>query len=358
MKAWRVYGIGEMKLDDIPEPKIQPGWILCKVRMVQISITEVSNYLGLSGNIKKLLEEKSPRQMFGHEFCAEVIEVGAGVKRVNKGDRIFYFGRPACRECALCLAGYEELCVKGPMLGVGIPGALAEYILLPAGGVMVVPDKLTDSEAAAMQPLVGTIGAINLIGINMGDTVAVIGQGSMGLNATQVCRACGATKVIGIDVNDEVLEMASRLGADVIVNAKKVNPVQAVKEATGGVGADVVFECAGGSPKQGLSGTTSLSQAIAMVRDQGRISQVALLGANAMMDISPFNQSGIMYRGLGASTRRLAQYSVDLVASKRVQLAPLVNHILKGIENIPEAIEITANKAKYKTVNPAQVVIK
>jgi threonine dehydrogenase-like Zn-dependent dehydrogenase len=357
MKAWRVYGIGEMRLEEIPVPKVQPGWVLARVRMVQVSVTEVSNYRGLSGNLARLLEEKSPRQMFGHEFCAEVIEVGEGVKRIRKGDRIFYYGRPACHQCSLCLSGYEELCVKGPMLGVGIPGALAEYVLLPAGGLIAVPDAITDSEAAAMQPVVGTMGAIHLIGVNMGDTVAVIGQGSMGLNATQICRVCGAGKVIGIDVNDEVLAMASRLGADIVINAKKVDPVEAVREATGGVGVDVVFECAGGSPKQGLSGMSSLSQAMRMVRDQGKISQIALLGANATTDVSPLNQSGVMYRGLGTSNHKLAQYTIDLVASKRVQLTPLVTHILEGIDKVPEAIEITANKAKYKTINPAQVKI-
>jgi threonine dehydrogenase-like Zn-dependent dehydrogenase len=357
MKAWRVYGIGDMRLDDIPIPKIEPGWVLTKIRMVQVSITEVANFRGLSGNLERLLKEKSPRQMFGHEFCGEVIEVGEGVNRIKQGDRVVYYGRPACHQCALCLAGYEELCCKGPMLGEGIPGALAEYALLPAEGMIAVPDIITDSEVAAMQPLIGTMGAIHLIGVDMGDTVAVVGQGSMGLNATQVCRVCGAGKVIGVDVNDDVLAVASRLGADIVINARKVDPVEAVLEATGGIGADIVFECAGGSPQQGLSGTTALSQAMRMVRDQGKISQIALLGANATIDISPLNTSGIMYRGLGPSFHKLAQYAVDLVASKRVQLAPLVTHILQGLDKVPEAFEITGNKAKYRTINPAQVKV-
>jgi threonine dehydrogenase-like Zn-dependent dehydrogenase len=126
-------------------------------------------------------------------------------------------------------------------------------------------------------------------------------------------------------------------------------------EATHGVGADLVVECAGGSPKQGLSGTSALAQAMQMVRDKGRISQIALLGNNAQVDISPLNQSGVMYRGLSSGSRKLANYAVNLVASKRVQLAPLITHILEGIEKVPEAFEITGNKAKYKAINPAQV---
>jgi len=357
MKAWRVYGIGDIRLDDVPVPDIKPGWVLVKIRMVQLSITEVANFQGTSGNVSKQLAEQSPRQMFGHELCGNVVNVGEGVSRVKVGDRVTYYGRAPCHRCALCLAGYEDLCCSGPMLGADIPGGLAEYVLLPAEGLISIPDAITDSEATAMQPLVGTMGAIRLIGVEMGDSVVVLGQGSMGLNATQICRTCGAGRVIGVDVRDDALAMASRLGADVVINASKVDPVDAVIKATGGIGADIVFDCAGGSPKQGLSGTTSISQAMRMVRDQGKISQIALLGPNANVDVSPINTKGVLYRGLGSSTRKLAQYSIDLVASKRVQLAPLVTHILEGIDKIPKAFEITANKGKFGAINPAQVKI-
>lgn len=357
MKAWRVYGIGDIRLDDVPMPKIQPGWVLIKIRMVQVSITEVAHLQGTSGNLEKLLEEESPRQMFGHELCGDAIEVGEDVSLIKVGDRVIYYGRVACHKCALCLAGYEELCCKGPMVGLDIPGGLAEYALLPAGGLISIPDTITDSEAAAMQPLVGTMGAVHLTGVEMGDTVVVLGQGSMGLNATQICRVCGAGKVISVDVRDDTLAMSSQLGADIVINASKVDPVDAVLEATGGVGADIVFDCAGGSPKQGLSGMTTIEQAMRMVRDQGKISQVALLEPNAKVNVSPINMSGVQYRGLGSGTRKLGQYTVDLVASKRVQLAPLVTHVLEGLDKVSEAIEITGNKAKYGAINPAQVKV-
>jgi threonine dehydrogenase-like Zn-dependent dehydrogenase len=191
----------------------------------------------------------------------------------------------------------------------------------------------------------------------MGDTIVVLGQGSMGLNATQICRVCGAAKVIGVDITQNNLDMSKKLGADMVINAKKVDPIEAVMEATHGVGADLVIECAGGSPKLGLSGTSALSQAMQMVRDKGRISQIALLGANAQVDISPLNQSGVMYRGLSSGSRKLANYAVDLVATKRVQLAPLVTHELEGLDKMLEAIEITGNKAKYGAINPAQVKV-
>lgn len=357
MKAWRVYGMGDMRLDDIPIPKIKAGWALIKIHMVQVSVTEVAMFQGTSGNVASLLQESSPRQMFGHELCGDVVEVGEGVTRVKLGDRVTYYGRAPCRNCALCHAGYEELCCKGPMLGVGIPGGLSEYILLPQEGLISVPGTITDSECTALQPLVGTMGAIRLIGVELGDIVVVLGQGSMGLNAMQISRVCGAGRVIGVDVSDHALAMSSRLGADAVINASNGDPVEAVLEATCSVGADIVVDCAGGSPKQGLSGTTSIAQAMRMVRDQGKISQIALLGPNAKVDVSPINSRGVLYRGLGSSNRKLAQYTVDLVATKRVQLAPQVTHVLEGLDKMPEAFEITGNKAKFKAINPAQVKV-
>ncbi|MBN1192060.1 MAG: zinc-binding dehydrogenase [Dehalococcoidales bacterium] len=355
MKAWRIYGPDDMRLDEIPIPEIKPGWVLAKIKKVQVSVTEVANFRSLSENPGKSSEGGPPRQMYGHEFCAEVIETGEGVCNVKTGDRIFYYGRPACRNCAMCRAGYEELCCKGPMLGIDIPGGLAEYVLLPGEGMMSIPPVITDSEAAAMQPLVGTLGAISLVGVEMGDTVVVLGQGSMGLNATQICRVSGAGKVIGVDINEDNLAMATRLGADAVVNASREEPVEAVLKATDGVGADLVFDCAGGNPKMGLSGVATVTQAMRIVRDQGKISQIALLGADARVDVSPINSKGVLYRGLGSSTAKLARYAVDLVATKRVQLAPLVTHVFDGLDKMPQAFEITGNKARYKAINPAQV---
>jgi threonine dehydrogenase-like Zn-dependent dehydrogenase len=355
MKAWRVYGPGDMRLDNIPMPEIKPGWVLVKIKIVQVSVTEVANFRNLSLCSIQQNEGSVPRQMYGHEFCAEVVDIGEGVSSVKRGDRIFYYGRPACHSCAMCRAGYEDLCCKGPMLGIDIPGGLAEYVLLPEKGMIIVPPAISDSEAAAMQPMVGTLGAIRLVGVEMGDTVAVIGQGSMGLNATQICRVCGASKVIGVDIVDDTLAMSSRLGADVVINSKKEDPVEAVIKATQGIGVDIVFDCAGGNPKMGLSGMTTVNQAMRMVRDQGRVSQIALLGASAIVDIKPINSKGVLYRGLGSSTAKLAQYAIDLVATKRVQLEPLVTHVIEGLDKMPEAFEITGNKAKYKAINPAQV---
>lgn len=360
MKAWRMYGIADMRLDDVPMPEIKSGWALVKMRLIQVGITETQQILGQTGRdrIEKLLQE-GPRQMFGHEFCGSVVEVGQGVSNVKVGDRVTFTRAAPCHNCEICSAGYEELCHKGPRLGVEIAGCLAEYELLPAESIMSIPDSVTDSEAQALHTLVGTVGDVYLTKIEMGDTVAVLGPGVMGLTFMQVSRVCGAGKIIAVASGnrEQTLELASQLGADIVINAKKRDPVEAALEATSGVGVDVVFECAGGSPQEGLAGTETLSQAFKMVRDNGKICQVAVLEHDAKLDIASVVPRGIQYIGHGAGSRKLDSYALQLLISKRVQLAPVVTHTLKGLDKLPEAIEITANKAKYGAMYPAQVIL-
>ncbi|MFC1933004.1 zinc-binding dehydrogenase [Chloroflexota bacterium] len=332
MKAWRVYVTGDMRLDDIPLPEVKPGSVLMKVKLLQLSVTEVVRLQSGLGNLEETIKEKGPIQLGGHEFCGEVVEVGEGVENVKVGERGFW--------------------VHGRM-----PNCLAEYTAPLASDVMSIPDVISDNEAAAMQPLVSSIGYVYTAKIELGDTVAVLGQGVMGLNCMQISRVCGAGRVIGVDVRDESLAVSAKLGADITIDAHKVDPVEAVLEITKGVGADVIFECAGGNPAQGLSATKTLNQALSMVRNNGKIMQVGLLPHDATVPVSVLNDKSIRYMGHVFGPFRLANYAVNLVKSKRVQVAPYITHVLEGLDKVPKAIEITGNKTKYGAINPAQVVV-
>jgi len=93
MKAWRFYDVGDMRLDDIPDPAAKPGWIVVRVNVLQVSVTEVQQalgkQLGQEKDLKTRLKEETPLQLFGHEFCGSVVQLGAGVKTVKLGDRVF-----------------------------------------------------------------------------------------------------------------------------------------------------------------------------------------------------------------------------------------------------------------------------
>lgn len=359
MKAWRWYDFGDMRLDEIPVPELKPGWVIAKTKVVQPSVTEAIRALGLPTlgvkTIRKLIAERAPIQLFGHEFCAEVVEVGDGVKGLKAGDRVAASSYVPCQECPLCLTGQQHRCRRGPVIGRHLPGAFAEYLALPAETLVKIPQGVDDHEGAIVQPLSGAVTAVATAKIEMGDTVAVFGQGVMGLYCAQVAKVSGARRVIGVDVREETLSIAKKLGVDVTINAKNEDPVSSILDITNGSGVEVAFECAGGSAEQGLAGSSTLIQTIEVMRDYGKIVQVALFGQPVELDTDVFRQKSLVYL-FPEAPGRLA-YTVDLLASKRVSVKPTITHLLEGLEKTPEAFEITSNKASYQAINPAQVVI-
>jgi threonine dehydrogenase-like Zn-dependent dehydrogenase len=257
----------------------------------------------------------------------------------------------------LCKAGMEERCRSGPGVGSNIPGLLAEYAAIPADNLMNVPDSITDAEAAAMQPLASSIDFIVPAKIEPGDTVVVLGQGTMGLHIMQVSRFYGAGKLIVTDLHEESLKVSRKCGADVTIDASKIDPVESILKATGGFGADIVFEAAGGSTRFGLSGTKTLEQAIKVVRDRGKIVQVGILSPDVTISPGFVVHKGVQYIGTGYVTNKDLNFVIQLVVSKKVQLASLITYTLEGLEQIPKAFEITANKAKHNNILAAQVVV-
>ena len=361
MKAWRFYRFGDMRLDDVPEPVCRPGHVIVEPLCVQPSVTEAQLAFGIPTLafevIKRRLETEAPVQLFGHEFCARIIEVGAGVTRVRPGDRVAARAKLPCGACPFCLNGKDHLCREGPIIGFQLPGCFAERALLPERALVRVDDRISDSEGACLQSLSDSVAAVETGGIALGDSVAILGQGSMGLECLQVARSSGAGLIVTVDVRDESCGVSRELGADRAVNAREDDPVAIIRELTGGNGADIVFECAGGSPKQGLSGTRSFAQALASVRAGGKVVGVSWFGAPMELDIDLLRERSLRVLFPDISTLAHLEHTVRLVASGRVRLKPTITHVLNGLEAVPEAFEITAHKGKYRAINPAQVVL-
>ena len=295
---------------------------------------------------------------------ARVIEVGEGVERVRPGDRVAARAKLPCGSCPFCRDGRNHLCRKGPIIGFQLPGCFAERALLPEIALVRVDDRISDSEAACLQSLSDSVAAVETAGINIGDSVAIYGQGSMGLECLQIARSSGAGLIVTVDVRDEACQVSREL-ADVAIDAvarpfaidaRADDPIATIKELTGGNGADVVFECAGGSPKQGLAGSRSLHQAIESVRSGGKLVGVSWFGASIELDVDLLRERSLRFLFPDISTLAHLEHTVRLVASGRVRLKPTITHVLHGLESVPQAFEITANKGKYRAINPAQVV--
>jgi threonine dehydrogenase-like Zn-dependent dehydrogenase len=361
MKAWRFYGFNDMRLDDVDEPVLKPRHVLVEVLCVQPSVTEAQLAYGIPTlafeKIKKRLETEAPVQLFGHEFCVRIIDTGPGVERFRIGDRVAARAKLPCENCPLCLSGRARLCRKGPIIGFQLPGCFSERAVLPDIALVKVDDRISDNEAACLQSLSDSVAAVETAQIGVGDSVAIFGQGSMGLECLQIARNCGAGLLITVDVREEACRISKELGADVALNASECNVVEAIRELTDGNGTDIVFECAGGSPKQGLSGNRTTLQAVDAVRSGGKIVGVSWFGAPFEVDVDLLRERSLRWVFPDISTVEHLEYTVHLVASGRVRLKPAITHVLHGIEQVPRAFEITANKGKYKAINPAQVMM-
>lgn len=360
MKAWRFYGFGDMRLDEVPAPVCRPGHVVVQILCVQPSVTEAQLAFGIPTlayeTIKRRLETEAPVQLFGHEFCARIVEAGEGVTRFRPGDRVAARAKLPCGNCPLCLTERSHLCRRGPIIGFQLPGCFSEFALLPEIALVKVADNISDNEAACLQSLSDSVAAVETAQIGLGDAVAIFGQGSMGLECMQIARASGAGLLITVDVREEACRVSRELGADCAINASQCDPVAAIRDLAGGIGADVVFECAGGSPQQGLSGTKSLMQAVEAVRSGGKIVGVSWFGQPLQLDIDLLRERSLRYLFPDISTVAHLEHTVRLVSSGRVRLKPAITHVLSGIESVPEAFEITANKAKHQAINPAQVM--
>ena len=343
MKAWRVYGYGDFRLDDVPEPRAAAGWVKVKIRTVQPSVTETLLFNGeatyLHAKVAAALA-RGPAQLFGHEFSAEVVEAGAGVTGLTPGMRVAARGSHP--------EGYA---------GFDYPGAFAEYGVFPQGLLAPLPEHVSDSEGAAIQPLTDAVAGAHAAEIRLGDVVAVIGQGAMGLSCLQAARAAGAGLTIAIARREATLAVSRLVGADVTINSVVSDPVAGVRSLTGGRGADVVFETAGGPPSQGLAGDKALAQAAAMTRDNGRIVGMAFNGEGTFLPYADFRGRSLRYVFPSILDRKLFETAISLVASGRINLKPLITRVLHGIGKVPEAFALTADKARHGLINPAQVVI-
>lgn len=362
MKAWRFHRFGEMSLDEVPEPTCPPRHVLVEPLCVQPSVTEAQLAQGIPtlayDRIKRRLETEAPIQLFGHEFCARILETGPGVTGYRPGERVAARAKLPCETCPLCRSERTDLCRKGPVIGFDLPGCFAERACLPEIALVKVNDRISDSEAACLQSLSDSVAAVETAQLRVGDTVLILGQGSMGLECMQVARLCGAGLVITVDVRDEACRMSRELGADHALNARSCDVIEAVRDLTGGNGADVVFECAGGSPKQGLAGAATIGQALDSVRSGGKIVGVSWFGGPVELNVDLFRERSLRYLFPDISTRAHLEYTVRLVASGRVRVKPTITHVLSGIEAVPRAFEITANKGRFQAINPAQVMMR
>ena len=311
MNAAIYYGPGDIRVQDVSKPRLEPDGILVKVKACGICGSDMHPYR-VGGLIR-------PGTIMGHEFSGDVVEVGANVQDIKEGDRVTAAGYLPCGECYWCQRKQYYRCFKMQLLGYEFPGAFAEYVSVPLAllnmTVFMLPDEVTYKEGATVEPLSVGAHAVRMAEPSATDTVVILGAGMIGQCAMQVFKAMGAAKVIVCEIGKKRLEVAKATGADVVINAAEEDPIDGVREATSGMWADIVAECAGAP--------ATFHQAIAMVRGGGKIALVGMCEEPIKWNPAAIIRKNVRMIGcLGGSFPR----AIDFLKSRKVDTKPLVTH--------------------------------
>ncbi len=258
MTAAVLYGKRDVRIEQIPIPRIEAGEVLVRIKAALTCGTDLKVYR--QGFHARMIV---PPSVFGHELAGVVEEVGEGVDSFAPGMRVVAANSAPCGECFYCERHLENLCENLQFIN----GAYAEFIKIPERivrqNLLILPENVSFREAALVEPLACVLRAAEKTGIEEGDTVVVIGMGPIGLMFVQVLKGMGA-KVIALGNRSTQLAMAKSMGADHVIDSTKANVVEQVRRITNGMrGADVVIEAVGSKD--------TWQQAMGMVRRGGTI---------------------------------------------------------------------------------------
>ncbi|MBO3802337.1 MAG: alcohol dehydrogenase catalytic domain-containing protein [Candidatus Brockarchaeota archaeon] len=256
----------EMGVKRVPIPKPKGNEALIEIRAAAVCRSDVSGYLGKHPLV-------TYPNILGHECSGIVAEVGPDAKGLEVGQEVAvetFF--ELCGRCPGCRRGQYNTCKSPKIIGHNVPGAFAEYMLANSDFLHPKPGKISFEEAALAEPLSVAVHAVKRCGIGIGETVAIIGAGAIGLLTLQVAKLSGAAVHV-LDVVESKLEVAKGLGADMVFNASKADPTAEMLAANGGEGYDYVIEAVG-SPR-------TLRQTVDLARAGGTIMCIGFSGREA-----------------------------------------------------------------------------
>jgi L-iditol 2-dehydrogenase len=322
------YEPGDVRMENIAVPEAGPGEVLVHIGAALTCGTDVKTYK--RGHPTLFEELPSP---FGHEFGGTVEAVGEGVEGWRAGMRVVAANSAPCNHCFYCKVGDQSMCENLSFLN----GAFAEYIVVPsrivAQNLYEIPEGMEFSRAALLEPLACAVHGVLRTPISMGDTVAVIGAGQIGLMFVRLATERGA-RVICVDKSAARLEVARTLGAEETIEAaERVDTISAVREWTPeSRGADVVIEAVG-LPQL-------WEQALQMVRKGGDVTLFggAPSGTSIEVDTVLLHYSQLTIRGIFHHTPYTVQVAFDLLKSGRVDPEPFISGV-RPLEDVVEALE-------------------
>ncbi len=299
---------GEITFHEIPVPKPGPDQVLVKIKRIGVCGSDIHVYHGTHPYTSYPVTQ-------GHEVSGQVVSLGEYVKDLTVGQKVTIEPQVFCGRCYPCLHGKYNLCEKLKVMGFQTTGTASEYFAVDASKVTPIPEEMTYSEGAMLEPLSVTVHAAKRFPDLKGAKAVVLGCGPIGILLIESLKALGAAQVLATDISDKRLELAKSLGADFVVNTMKDDYATALLDAFGPDKADVIYECAGSD--------ITMDQAIQNARKGSTIILVAVFGKRASVDLAKLNDSEL---DLNTSMMYRHEDYVDairLVEEGKIQLKPL-----------------------------------
>ena len=339
MRGYVFAGDNRAELRDVRVPAIGHGEALVRMRLASICATDL-----------KIIDGRLPGRpgtVLGHELVGEIVALGAGVTGYEVGQRVYVPGDTPCGQCYECLGNpngrgcHTDGTIAAFHFAVLRDGAHAEYAAVPyaQANLAPIPDGVTDEQAVVMTCGGSTgFGGVESSELRMGDTVAIVGQGPVGLAATVAARLRGAGYVITVDVVPWRLEMSRRMGADVALDARQVDVVEEVRRLTGGWMADVAIEAVG-TPDTFLT-------ALRLTRPAGVLSSIGNYGMHGSLTL-PLD-AGAFMGGIGEKKiitttspggKERGRRLMHMITHGKFDLSPLVTHWF-DLDEIDAAYEL------------------
>jgi L-iditol 2-dehydrogenase len=334
MKAVVFRAPKDARIEEVPQPEPGPGEVVCKVAAVGICGTDIEIYLGTMAYFR--IGILSYPWTSGHEWAGIVDAVGEGVTQFKVGDRVTSETTAPCGKCEACRTGRPQMCWPRNEVGCTgrYPGAFADYVRVPTNIIYKVPAGVSLQEASMTEPAGVAMHGIELMRIDPGERILVIGDGPIGVLAAKEAKANGASMVVLLGSREYKMKAALLTGVDRVVSRHDPRAAELAIEALGGVKADSIIETSGNA--------TGLALAERLIRLGGKLSVLSLYGVpNLPIDIDSIVLNEIQVTtGLGAANTY--PRVLRMMQSKQLKMLPL--QASRPFDQFISAIEDVANK--------------
>ena len=332
-KAIFMKGTNNMVFKEVPMPEIKANEVLIKIDTVGICGSDLHYYQ--HGKIGNFVVEGD--FILGHECAGVVVEIGKDAKNLVIGNRVALEPGKTCGKCEFCKAGKYNLCPDVEFFATPpYHGVFTNYVSHPEDLCFKLPENVSNVEGALVEPLAVGLHAADQGGVKLGDSVVIFGTGCIGLVTILSCKAKGASQIIVVDILENRLKVAEKIGATDIIDARDFDVLKKIEELTNGRGADVVIDAAGAE--------VTVKQTVDVVKAGGTI---VLVGMTPKEEVE-FNFMKLMGKEAVLKTvfryRNLYPIAINAIASGAIKVKEIVSHEF-DFEQTKEAFDFVVDNA-------------